>query len=137
MSTKTQALFTKYIRTTMFEQFTHSFYILWWSLYWRNMPPTDSDPTDCDCLICWNHVSPRTKSTKLLCDHIFCKSCIHKWFTKNGREHKCPYCMAGARPKKGWESFVATFGPTIIYCAFLNIVCFYSKSIKALNNHAN
>lgn len=42
------------------------------------------------CSICLEESNTIKPFIKTLCNHIFCKDCIHKWL---GIRHKCPICL--------------------------------------------
>lgn len=51
------------------------------------------DKTELCCIICQNTIKPNHVIRNLpLCNHIFHKRCIDKWFKQDKKNMKCPIC---------------------------------------------
>ncbi len=46
------------------------------------------------CIICYNNISEELLC-KTNCNHIYCKDCLHKWFSRGKIE--CPMCRVNVR----------------------------------------
>jgi hypothetical protein len=58
---------------------------------------------DDECPICFSTIdSDKLEITQTSCNHLFCKSCLKKWITKNA---SCPTCRTKLKKQNYWDYY--------------------------------